>query len=133
MNDKQAKVPFVESFFKSQFSSIAATLVDFLTLIGLTELVGIYYLVSTAIASVAGAIVSFLLGRHWAFRRADRSILPQAQKYALASFCILLCNVGGMYLFTDIIGIQYVYSKIIVSIIIGVLISFPLFRYFVYK
>ena len=133
MNKAQAKVPFIESFFKSQFSSIVATLVDFLTLIGLTELLGIFYLVSTAMASVAGAIVSFMLGRHWAFRRADKHIGPQAMKYALASFCILLCNVGGMYLFTDILGIPYVYSKIIVAIIVGVVISFPLFRYFVYK
>jgi len=127
------KVPFLESFIKSQFSSIAATTVDFLLLVGLTELLGIYYLVSTAIASAVGAIVSFLLGRHWAFRRAHKGIIAQALKYAIVSLTILLFNVAGMYFFTDILSIQYVFSKIIVSILVGVFISFPLFRYFVYK
>ena len=129
----QHNVPFLESFFKSQFASIVATTVDFLTLIGLTELFGVYYLISTACASVAGAIVSFSLGRHWAFKRADKGLWGQAFKYAIASGIILLCNVGGMYLFTDILSIPYVYSKVITAIIVGVLISFPLFRYFVYR
>ncbi len=126
-------VPFIESLYKSQFSSIIATTVDFVSLIIFTELLGIYYLISTAMASALGAIVSFFLGRHWAFKKADKNVYVQALKYAVVSGFILICNVGGMYLFTDIFNIQYIFSKIIVSIIIGIFISFPLFRYFVYR
>jgi len=127
------KVPFIESFFKSQFSSLTATTVDFVTLVFLTEILGIYYLISTAIASGFGAIVSFFMGRHWAFKKAELNIYKQATKYALASLLILLCNVAGMYLFTDILNFQYIISKIFISILVGFLISFPLFRYFVYR
>ncbi|MBT8230478.1 MAG: GtrA family protein [Saprospiraceae bacterium] len=126
-------VPFFESFFKSQLSSFLATAVDFVTLVILTELFGIYYLVSTAIASAFGAIVSFLLGRYWAFKRPESFIVAQAFRYAVASGIILMANVAGMYFFTDILSIQYLISKIIVAIITGILISFPLFRYFVYQ
>lgn len=126
-------VPFLESLVKSQFASIAATTVDFLSFAFLTDIIHIYYLISTAISSFIGACVSFFLGRHWAFRKADEGVWGQAFRYALSSATILASNVGGMYLFTDVFGVHHLLSKIIVSIIVGVCISFPLFRYFVYK
>lgn len=104
-----------------------------LSLFVLTEYVGIYYVYSAGIASALGAITSFLALRYWAFKRTEKKIIGQAVKYVMVSGLVLLLNMGGIYILTDIAGFQYMISKIIIASLIGIFISFPLFRYWVYR
>lgn len=127
------RVPFKESFYKSQATSIVATTVDFAVLIFFTEIVGIYYVMSTAIGSAVGAVVSFFLGRNWAFRRQDGSLSYQALKYLFVSSASLFLNTNGVFFITEYFGIQYLISKGIVSLLVGVFFNFFMFRYFVYR
>ena len=129
----EAKVPFFKSFFRAQIGSILATLVDVVSLYCFTEFLGIYYVLSAGIASGLGAIVGFIIMRHWAFERADRGVAYQAIKYGVVSLLILVLNMGGIYIFTDLCGLPYMYSKIIIATLIGLFVSFPLFRYYVYS
>jgi len=99
------KVPFKESFIKSQATSIIATAVDFAVLIFCTEILHIYYVVSTAIGSVIGAIVSFFLGRNWAFRRSDGKLSYQALRYLFVSITSLFLNIHGVFLLTEYLDI----------------------------
>ena len=131
MNDQ--KVPFFQSFIKSQLGSSLATLFDFSSLYILTEWAGIYYVVSAAMASSIGAVVGFLVLRHWAFRRTDKTWFYQAIKYGVASLIILVLNVVGIYCFTEFLNFQYMVSKLFIAFIIGIFVSFPLFRYYVYS
>jgi len=103
------------------------------SLYALTEWFSVYYVISAGLASALGAIVSFTILRYWAFEKADKPIASQAFKYIIVSVLILVLNMGGIYLFTDFIGLQYMISKIIISIFIGIFISFPLFKWWVYK
>jgi len=127
------KVPLVKSFIRAQFTSLAASATDISSLYLFTEYAGIYYLISTALASTCGAVVGFFMSRHWTFEKTEDGLWGQAWKYAVASIIILLCNVAGMYLLTDGLNIQYMGSKIIISVLVGFCVSFPLFRYWVYK
>ncbi len=127
------KVPFWQSLVKSQLGSFIATVFDFTSLYILTEFVGIYYVISAGIASAIGAIVGFLLQRNWAFKQTEKNWQWQAIKYGLVSLLILFLNVVGIYLFTEMLAFQYMISKIIIAFLIGIFISFPLFRYFVYN
>ena len=127
------KVPFFQSFIKSQLGSSLATLFDFSSLYILTEWAGIYYVISAAIASSIGAVVGFLVLRHWAFRRTDKTWFYQAIKYGIASLLILLLNVVGIYCITEFLSFQYMVSKLFIAFIIGIFVSFPLFRYYVYS
>lgn len=127
------QVPFLKSFYRSQIGSVLATLTDITSLYCLTEFIGIYYVISAGIASALGAIVGFTILRIWAFERRDRPIGGQALKYGLVSLLILLLNMGGIYLFTEMASIPYMYSKIIIACLIGLFVSFPLFRYYVYR
>ena len=106
---------------------------DVLSLYAFTEYLNIYYVYSAGMASALGAITSVLILRYWAFESTEHKIIKQALKYVCVSALILLLNMGGIYLFTDIIGFQYMLSKIIIATLIGIFISFPLFRYWVYK
>lgn len=114
-------------------TAITATAVDMTSLFLLTELAGIYYVYSAGIASALGAITSFLFLRYWAFKSIEKKIMSQAFRYILVSGAILLLNMGGIYILTDLAGIQYMLSKVIIASLIGIFISFPLFRYWVYK
>lgn len=129
----EARVPFFQSLIKSQIGSFTATLFDFSTLYALTEWAGIYYVISAGIASGVGAIVGFIVQRNWAFKRTDKQWQYQALKYGLVSLLILVLNMGGIYLFTELISFQYMISKVIIAFLIGIFISFPLFRYYVYN
>lgn len=130
---KNNKVPFTESFLKSQASSFIATAVDFAVLIFCTEILHIYYVLSTAIGSVVGAIISFFLGRNWAFRRKDGKFSYQALRYLFVSITSLFLNTNGVFFLTEYFDIQYIISKLIVSILVGVFFNFFMFRYFVYR
>jgi len=129
----EAKVPFFQSLIKSQLGSVLATLFDFTSLYLLTEWVGIYYVISSGIASGIGAVVGFLVQRNWAFKRTDKAWGYQAVKYGIVSLLILILNMGGIYLFTEYFSFQYMISKVIIAFIIGLFVSFPLFRYYVYS
>ena len=127
------KVPFFTSLVKSQLGSFLATIFDFSTLFALTEWVGVYYVISSGIASAVGAVVGFVVQRNWAFKRTEKGWGYQAIKYGLVSVLILILNVIGIYLFTETFGFQYMISKVIIAFIIGIFVSFPLFRYYVYN
>jgi len=129
----KSKVPFMESFYKSQASSFMATGIDMAVMIFCTEILGIYYVTSTAIGAFCGAMVSFFLGRNWAFRRKDGGLTGQAIRYLITSGLSLVLNTAGVWFITEFLGCQYIVSKVIVSIIVGIFFNFFMFRYFVYK
>ncbi len=127
------KVPFLQSLVKSQLGSFLATAFDFCSLYILTEWAGIYYVISSGIASGIGAVVGFVVQRNWAFKRTDKAWGYQAVKYGLVSLLILLLNMAGIYFFTEYFQFQYMISKVLIAFLIGICVSFPLFRYYVYS
>ena len=127
------KTPFWTSLFRSQFASIVATTSDFLVTIVFTELLQIWYVISNACGAFTGAIVSFWLGRNWAFKRQSKNWIGQAFRYALVSLASMGLNTYGVYFLTETFDIQYIVSKTIVAIIVGICFNFFLFRYFVFR
>ena len=128
-----SRVPFVTSFVRSQMSSAMATAMDFTVFVFLTEIVKVYYVIAAAISALVGAVISFTLGRNWAFRRKDGHLTYQAIRYIITSSTSLLLNTYGIFALTEYFGIQYIYSKIIISLLVGVFFNFFMYRYFVYK
>jgi len=115
-------------------SALIATAADFLVLSILHYGFGMYYVYATAIGAVAGAIVSFFLGRHWAFMNKEGKLSIQGFKYILTSFFSLILNVGGVYLLVDIIGITNVLlAKTIIALVVGFFFNFPMQRFYIYK
>ena len=121
------------SFIRYNLVAILATGVDFICLIMLTELVGLWYLTSTVIAAVVGAITAFLLGRFWVFVSTESKIHHQAFRYFIVALGSVVLNSAGVYFFTDTVGLQYIISKAITAIIVGVGYNYLLGRYFVFR
>ena len=113
--------------------SVTATSVDFGITIFLTEIIGLYYLVSNTIGAAAGGGVSFILCRLWVFNQRNSKWQHQAFRYLIAVIISIGLNTLGVWFFTEIIHLQYILAKIITAVIIAVTVNFFMFRYFIFK
>lgn len=127
------KQSLIVSFVRSQLVAILATAVDFIVMVGLKEFFELWYLTAVIIGAVCGGVTGFLLGKYWAFVSREAKTFYQALKYLAVLGASMLLNVGGVYLFVDFIGMQYIIAKAIVATVIGIGFNFTFHRYFVFK
>jgi putative flippase GtrA len=120
------------SLRRSQIASLSATAVDFGSLIFLVEVCGVWYVAATAMGAGLGAIVNFLLGRHWSFTAGEQKVSGQALRYAAVAALSLVLNSLAVYLLTAYGDIYYALSRVIAAVLIGLLFNFPLHRRFVF-
>jgi putative flippase GtrA len=121
------------SWIRSQAVALTATATDFLVTIGLKEVAGLWYVASNATGALCGAVVSFLLLRNWAFQRNTTKWHGQAFRYVIASGTSLLLNTGGVWLLTELFDIQYIVSKTMIAVLMGLTVNYWMFRHFVFK
>ncbi len=121
------------TFFRYNIVAITASGVDLMLLILLTEIAGLWYLISAIIASVSGGIVAFILERHWTFKKKDNEIIKQVYKYILIWLFSIFLNIRLLYLFVDSFGVQYIISKVIVAVLVGIGFNFITHKYYIFK
>ncbi|MCB9334580.1 MAG: GtrA family protein [Flavobacteriales bacterium] len=124
---------FFISFFQYSAAAIIATMVDFFTLIVLTEFFDVWYVASTAIGALFGAMTNFLVCRYWAFANSSNNLSNQIFKYILVSTGSMCLNTLFVFLLTDLTNINYAISKTITAILVAVFYNFTLQKYFVFK
>lgn len=120
-------------FIKAQLSSLVATAVDFLTMIFFVEIFKIHYTFGVVFGAMAGALTNFLINRYWSFKVADKPVKEQSFKYFLVWTGSVLLNVSGVYLLTQFLKINYIFSKITVSIIVGLGFNYLLQKKYVFS
>ena len=118
---------------RHQLGAIAATLVDFATMIALVELTGLSPEAATPVGAVLGAVTNFTLGRAWIFRRHTGHWAAQASRYALVSAASAGWNTIGEQLVHGMGHVQYVAARAIVSLVVSLLWNFPVQRVFVFR
>jgi putative flippase GtrA len=115
-------IPIIKKFRKISkylFFSIMATIADIIVLYLLTNFVGIYYLISASISYIIGMIIAFFGNLKYTFKRNhNKKVYNQFISFTIISLIGLVLNLVLMKLFTDYIGIWYIYSKIIAVLII---------------
>ncbi len=129
----QSKPSGKTAFFRYNIAALLATAGDFVTLIFLTELVGLWYLLSTILGALVGAIIAFTLGRNWAFVSKEEAQSKQALKYGVVALGSLGLNTLGVFFFTDVLEVQYIISKSITAGIVALGYNFPLSKYYTFK
>jgi len=94
-------------------------LIDFGTLIILTEYFHVHYLVSAGIAYLLGLFVNYFLSVNWVFdiRSIDNRIF-ELFVFTLIGLIGLALNQFFLWMFTDILMIYYVISKLVASSIV---------------
>jgi putative flippase GtrA len=117
---------------RHQLGALAATAVDFGTMILLVERFHASPVVGTAIGAPLGAATNFALGRLWIFPRNVGHWAAQAGRYAAVAAASAALNALGEHLANSVAGVQYVRARLVVSIAVSLLWNFPMQRHFVF-
>ena len=120
-------------FGRSQITSFSSTIVDYTVLYLLNEVLHFWYLVGVASGALLGAITSFILNRHWSFEAGGGNLQRQALRYVQVAALSFGLNVGGVYAVTEICRVHYAFSVLAVSLVVGFLVNYPLYRFYVYR
>lgn len=106
-------------FLRSLVVGGGAFIVDFAVLYALTEFGQLHYLASAATAFLVGVAVNYGLSITWVF--AQRSIANRTHEFtifALIGVAGLLLNLALMWFFTETLGLHYLHSKAVATILI---------------
>lgn len=96
-----------------------AFLVDFCVLVLLTSTAGMHYLLSAAVAFMAGLTTNYVLSTVWVFQK---RVFSDPRLEFLLFTGIGLIGLGFtevlMWLLTDTVGLHYVFSKLVSTIVV---------------
>ena len=120
-------------WLRHHVAAIAATIVDYGLMVGLVELAHLSPVPATAIGALFGAVTNFTLGRVFTYRATDASLGRQSWRYAVVSGASLGLNAAGEYLFSNVLGLQYLVARVITSVIVSNAWNYPLQRFFVFS
>ena len=105
--------------FRYGFVGGAAFLVDYGVLVLLTEVFGMHYLLSATISFILGLVTNYLLSVVWVFNnRTLGNRWAEFTVFAIIGVIGLGLNALIMYVCTDKMGIYYMISKIISTVIV---------------
>lgn len=119
-------------FLKAQLSSFIATAVDFGITIFLVEILQWQYALAVFAGALGGACSNFFVNRFWSFEVSEKSLKTQGLRYVLVWTGSVLLNVSGVYLMANIFKVNYIVSKIVVSIVVGLSFNYLLQKKFVF-
>ncbi|WP_424714336.1 GtrA family protein [Methanobacterium sp.] len=105
--------------FRYIFVGGGAFIVDFLSLFILTDIFGIYFLISAAIAFILGLIANYILSISWVFDR--RNLKNKQFEFGVFAFIGIIglgFNEVFIWFFTQNLHIYYLKSKIFAAVII---------------
>lgn len=105
--------------FRYVLSGVVAFSVDFLTLFFLTEYLKIYYMISAGIAFILGLLTSYILNIKWVFiNRKFNNKMIEMSLFLLIGVIGIILNLASIWVFTEYLGLFYLFSKIIATVIV---------------
>lgn len=106
-------------FFRYLFVGGSAFLIDFFFLYFFTDICGVYYLVSATLSFIISLIYNYLISTYWVFNKNQiKNKFIEFSIFSLIGVIGLIFTEILLYLFTDILGLYYLLSKIITAIIV---------------
>ena len=120
-------------YFKAQASSLTATCVDFLVTLLAMNFLNSWYLVASIIGTISGGMVNFYINRNWVFDASSKALKWQAFKYVLVWIVNLILVTLGVYLLTHFFNINYMLSKVLVSITVGISYNYYMQKLFIFS
>lgn len=121
------------TFSRSALTSLFTTALDFGTLAGLVELAGVNYVLATWLGTVVGSLSNFTINRVWAFDARDRPPTGQFARFLLVQVAASFLHTGGVWFFTETLGMPYQVSKIVISVLVYLGWNYPMNRWFVFR
>lgn len=127
------RYPTHTKVFRFLVSGWISTSVDLGLLYIFTDILGIWYVVSSILAFILAFFVSFSLQKFWTFRDHSRAGMhAQAGIYFFIAGCNLAINTFLVYFGVDMLGLHYLIAQIVASILIACG-SFFIYQRFVFR
>lgn len=123
------------TFLKAQFSAFAGGIVDILTMIFCTEILGVHYTLSIALGGIVGALINFSINRNWTFRSATqgrRSLDAQLLRFCIVVGGSILLKSAGTFGLTESLKMDYRLSRIIIDIAVSLGFNYTLQKHWVF-
>jgi len=121
------------NFIKAQAAFILGSVVDFLATLFFVELLHVWYLAGNLAGNISGAILQFILCRYWVFDAAQAKISSQVPRFIMIYAGNFLLSAAGVYALTQGLGLHYLLSKIMISVLLGTTYNYLLQKKFVFK
>lgn len=122
-----------QELIKFLISGGTSALVNFCLLYFFTDILGIWYLLSSVMAFVFSFFVSFFLQKFWTFGDKNRSVLArQMALYLLIALFDLCVNTALMYVLVDMFGLWYMLAQFFVTGTIAVW-NFLVYKFFIFN
>ena len=121
------------TFPRSTITSLFTTALDFGTLTGLVELLGVNYVLATWLGSVVGSLSNFTINRVWAFDARDRPGTGQFARFVVVQAGATLWHTLGVWLLTRFEGLPYQASKLVIAALVYLVWNYPMNRWFVFR
>ena len=122
----------MQIFFKTQAALIAGSMADFLLTWLLVDVFNGWYLSSNAAGNIIGAVAQFLLSKYWVFTKARQKPPAQIYKFIVMWVGNILLSAAGVYLLTNYAHLHYLFSKLLVSVLLGVSYTYWVSKKFVF-
>ncbi|MEI6596731.1 MAG: GtrA family protein, partial [bacterium] len=110
-----------------------AASVDLVLLYILTDILGVWYLISACVAFSIAFFVSFFLQKFWTFRDRDKEVIyKQMRIYLIVALANLALNAVLMYALVDGFKIWYMLAQFIISGLIAIE-SYLVYKHFIFN
>ncbi len=119
-------------FLRSLLTSLFTTALDFGTLIGLTELAHVNYVLATWLGTVVGSLANFTINKVWAFSAGHAPTGPAFGRFLVVQAGSSGWHTLGVWLITRFGRLPYPASKGIVAAAVYLVWNYPLNRWFVF-
>ncbi|WP_316798257.1 GtrA family protein [Pedobacter frigidisoli] len=120
------------TYIKAQGSSLTASAVDFSITVVARNFLGLWYVLASVLGTVSGGVVNFYVNRKWVFESQTLNMKRQIARYILVWVGNLVIVTAGVYLLTHFFNLNYVLSKIIISVITGLSYNYIMQRQFIF-
>lgn len=121
------------TFSKAQFSSWVASAVDFAVTILLAEMIGVWYAYATFIGAISGGITNCCINYRWVFHAFGMKKKYIAVRYMIVWGGSILLNTYGTYFLTELSGFNFIISKVIVAVLVGLFWNYQMQCRFVFS
>jgi dolichol-phosphate mannosyltransferase len=91
----------------------------YLTLYVLTDIMGVWYIISSIAGEVMNFFVNFFVHKYWTFEVEENKNNNHKIAYTVIVVFYFIANTSLMYLLTDLCGVQYVASKVATTLILA--------------
>ena len=117
--DRRSPVPALWEFVRYVATSGLALTADFLSLVLLTELVGLHYLASSVVGFAAGMVIAYVLSVRWVFSaRRLSNAAAEGTIFILIGVAGLLINQAVLFSLTESGLLPYAASKAVSAVIV---------------